>query len=40
MIACDEITSVMDIASTKMTDTIATNTSINFYSKKLRYKID
>ena len=40
VIACDEITSVMDIVSTKMTDTIATNTSINFYSKNLRYKID
>ena len=40
MIACDESISVMDIVSTKMTDTIARNASINCNSKKVRYKID
>ena len=40
MIACDEITSVMDIQSTKKTNTIATNVSINCYSGKVRYRID
>ena len=30
----------MDIVSTKMTNTIATNTSINFHNKKVRYKTD
>ena len=29
----------MDIASTKMTNTIATNVSINSDDKKVRYKI-
>ena len=29
VITCDEIISVMDIVSTKMTDTMATNVSIN-----------
>ena len=40
VIACDEIISVMDIASTKMTNTIATNVSVNCHNKKVRYKID
>ena len=40
MIACDEILSVMDIASTKITNTIAKNVSINSDDKKVRYKID
>ena len=40
VIVCDEILSVMDIVSTKMTNTIATNVSINCHSKKVRYKID
>ena len=39
MIECDEIITVMDIVSTKMTNTIATNVtstaSINFHSKKV-----
>ena len=39
VITCDEIISVMDIVST-MTNTIATNVSINSDSKKVRYKID
>ena len=41
---CDEVIYVMDIVSTKMTDTIATNVastvSINCHSKKVRYKTD
>ena len=41
MIDCDEIIFVMDIASTKNTNTIATNVtstaSINSHSKKVRY---
>ena len=40
MIACDEIISVMDIASVKKTNTIAANVSISFYTKKVSYKID
>ena len=40
VIACDEIISVMDIASTKMTNTIATNVSINSDGRKVRYEID
>ena len=43
MIACDEATSVMDIASTKKTNTIATNASISCmscYNEKVRYNID
>ena len=40
MIECDEIITVLDIVSTKMTNTIATNVtstaSINCHSKKLR----
>ena len=30
----------MDVLSAKMTNTIATNVSINCYSEKERYKID
>ena len=40
MITCDEIMHVMDIVSTKMTNAIATNVSINSDGKKVRYKID
>ena len=40
MIACDEIISVIDIASIKKTNAIATNASISFYTKKVSYKID
>ena len=41
MIAGDEIIFVMDVASTKMTDIIATSAvSIKFYDKKVRYKLD
>ena len=40
VIECDEVTTVMDIASTKKTNTIATNVtstaSINCHSKKVR----
>ena len=39
VIACDEIISIVDIASTKMANTIATNASIKC-RKKVRYKID
>ena len=35
VIACDEIVSVMDIVSTKMTNTIATNVTKNWHSKKV-----
>ena len=38
VIACDEIISVMDIVSTKMTNSI--NVSINCHSNKVRCKID
>ena len=37
---CDEIIFVMDIVSTKTTNTIAKNLSINSDEKKIRYKID
>ena len=40
MIACDKIISVMDIVSTKMTNTIAANVTKNCHSKKERYKSD
>ena len=40
MITFDEIISVMDIVSTEMTNTIATNGSINSDDKKVRYKIN
>ena len=40
MIECDEIITVMDIASTKMTNTIATNVtstaSVNCHSKRVK----
>ena len=36
---CDEVISVMDIVSTKMTDTIATNVSINCDTKKVTYSL-
>ena len=37
VITCDEIISVTDIASTKMTNTLTTNMSTNSYDKKVRY---
>ena len=40
VIACDEIISVTDILSTKMKNTIATNVTKTFHSKKVRYKFD
>ena len=40
MIAFNEIIYVIDIVSKKITNTIATNVSINCHSKKVRYKID
>ena len=40
VIACDEIISVIDIVSTKMTNAITTNVPINFDGKNIRYKID
>ena len=40
VIACDEIIDIMDFASTKITNTIATNKSINSDDKKVRYQID
>ena len=40
MIACDEITSVMNSVSTKRTNTIATNVSVDSDDKKVRYNID
>ena len=44
VIGCDKIMYIMDIVSTKMTNTIATNTtsmmSINCRNKKFRYNID
>ena len=40
MIACDEIIYAIDIVSTKKTNTIVTNVSINCYSEKVRHKID
>ena len=36
MIECNEIISVMNIVSTKKTNTIATNVSINCHTKKVR----
>ena len=38
--AFDEIIYVMDIVSTKITNTIATNMWINCHDKKVRYKLD
>ena len=40
MITRDEIISVMDIVSTKMTNTIATNVTKNSQSKRVRYELD
>ena len=40
MIAYNEVISYMDIVSTKMTNTIAKNTSTNCQNEKVRYKID
>ena len=40
MIAYDEIGHGLDIVLIKMTNTIATNVSINCHNKKGRYKID
>ena len=40
VITRDEIICVMDIVSTKMTNTIAANVSINCHTKKIRYKFD
>ena len=40
VITCDEIISLMDIVSTKKTNTIATNVSINCHTNKVRYKTD
>ena len=40
VIAWDEIISVMDIVSNKMTITIATNVTKNCHGKKARYKFD
>ena len=37
MVECDEIISVMDILSTKMRNTIATNVPINSDDEKVRY---
>ena len=39
VIACNETMSVMDIVSTKITNTIARNVSIDHHSEKVRYKI-
>ena len=40
LITFNKIISVMDIASRKITNTIATNESINCHNKKVRCKID
>ena len=40
MTSCDKIISFMDIVSTKMTNTIPTNVSVNSDNKKVRYQID
>ena len=40
MIACDEIITVMDIVSIKMTNDTTTNVSRKSNYKKVRYKID
>ena len=39
MIVCDEIISAMDVVSTKITNTIVSNASINYHDKK-RCKFD
>ena len=40
LIKCDEIVSVVDIVSTKITNVVATNVSINSDDRKGRYKND
>ena len=40
LIVCEKFISVLDIVSTKMTNIIAANVSINIYDTKVRYKID
>ena len=40
MMRSDEIISVMEIVSTKKTNTVTTNVSTNFEDKNVRYKID
>ena len=40
VIVLDQITSVIGIVSTKLTNAVATNASINSDDKKVRYKID
>ena len=40
MITCDEIISVMDIVSTKITNTITSDLSVNSDDKRVRYKTD
>ena len=40
MIACVGVISVMDIASTEKTNTIAKKVARNRHGKKVRYKID
>ena len=40
MIACNEIISVLDVVSTKTTNTIAINVPINYGGRKIRLKID
>ena len=40
IITSDEIISVMDIVSTKWTNTIPTNVLTNCHNKKVRYEID
>ena len=39
MIACNEIISVLDVVSTKTTNTITINVPINYDGRKIRYKI-
>ena len=40
VVTCYEIISVMDAVSRKTTNSIATNVSVNFDDKKVRYNID
>ena len=40
VIECDEITFAMNIVSTKMANTLATNVTKHFHCKKVRYKFD
>ena len=40
VITCDEIISVMDIVSTKITNTITSDLSVNSDDKRVRYKTD